>query len=268
MEPTEPIDLAKLTEAKRKTLDPDNVLTLREPSVVGSTSSSVARGVLARCSRTPEQIAEEAENYARSERIAAWHKLTSKIGDRYSACVIRRWQFHGDQDQHDRQKVVIEKIVTYMQQLPERVQGGSGVMLIGPPGTGKDFLVSCLMRDAILRHGIRVDWANGVDLYSSIRDAIGSEKSERSLISQWVRPTVLCLSDPLPPRGPLTDFQAGMLFQIIDARYRATKPTWVTLNVENRKEAEDRMGAQVVSRLIDGAMFSRCEWSDFRSAKP
>lgn len=230
-----------------------------------SMSSKAARSILSRCRRDPEQIAKDAESKERCERIARWQSLCSKVGDRYSNCVLARWKYHGDQSQQDRQRAVISRVAEYMRQLPERVQGGCGVLLLGPPGTGKDFLVSALMREGVLAHGMKVEWANGVDLYAAFRDAISGETSEKKLVSQWVVPSVLVLSDPLPPRGALTDFQASMLFRIVDSRYRAMRPTWVTLNVQDRNEACDRMGSQVVSRLADSALTCRCEWQDFRS---
>lgn len=260
----EKIDLAKLTEAKRKQLDPDNVLTQRGPTPVASTISETPTLSVPKVWKTPEQRADDEKSLQRRERAKLWLELTAAIGTRYTTCLMSRWVYHGSDTQQLRQREVVTRVAKYITQIPERIQGGSNIFLFGPPGTGKDFLVSCVMRDAVLDHGIKVVWQNGVEVYSAIRDAIDSEKSEKSLIRQWVAPQVLCLSDPLPPKGTLGDYQAAMLFQLIDARYRAKKPTWITLNVEDRAEAENRMGTQVVSRLVDGALVCRCEWSDYR----
>lgn len=235
-----------------------------QPSAESTTSDDSDKAAR----RAEREAAEktEAQNRENAKRYHTWQMLSRRIGSRYADCRLNAWKFHGDSAQQDRQRSVTDSIREYGKGILDRVKEGSGVFLFGPPGTGKDYLVAALMRCAVLAHGLEVEWANGVDLFGAIRDAIGGESSERQVVSQWVSPAILSLSDPLPPRGGLTDFQASMLFRIVDSRYRAMRPTWVTLNVENRAEAESRMGTQVVSRLIDSGLVCRCEWSDFRTA--
>lgn len=239
-------------------------LTISE-TLEDKTAKAVAKIAAAAKPDAIRQQQIDLENHAK--RKAAWLVLESRIGQRYAGCELSQWRFYGTESERAKQQNVVNRIETYMRQLPENVAKAQGILLLGPPGTGKDFLMSVLMREAVLSHGIGVEWVNGVDLFAHIRDAIGGETTEKKLVSQWTTPPVLALSDPVPPRGDLTDFQASMLFRIIDARYRALRPTWVTLNVSDRAEAGRRMGSQVVSRLMDGATTLRCEWQDFRTRK-
>jgi DNA replication protein DnaC len=123
------------------------------------------------------------------------------------------------------------------------------------------------MRNVIQYHGQAGVWVNGMDLFGRIRDRIQRGEEERDLIRGLVKPDVLAISDPLPPFGALTEFQATMLFRVLDERYSRRRPVWVTVNVANRAEFEERMGVQLVDRLIDGALVVYCNWKSYREVR-
>jgi DNA replication protein DnaC len=76
---------------------------------------------------------------------------------------------------------------------------------------------------------------------------------------------VLFISDPgARGREAMTDFMATSLFSVIDARYRARKPTWITLNTETPQEAEFRLGTPIVDRLRDRSLRVFCDWPSWR----
>ena len=160
----------------------------------------------------------------------------------------------------------MQRLTDYGTNIIQNVTAGRGVVLFGPPGTGKDHLMAGLMVAAIREGGFAVNWQNGMDLFGRVRDAMDTDTRERDIIRDFTAPDVLVISDPVPPWGDLTQFQAAFLFRVIDARYRQKVPTWVTANFTNGDEAGGRLGTQVLDRLKDGALSIYCNWESYRKA--
>jgi DNA replication protein DnaC len=161
------------------------------------------------------------------------------------------------------QQAVLSLLQSFVDDLPAVVRGGSGLFLYGPVGTGKDHLLAAAMLEAVA-HGFAVAWTNGLDIFANARDAISEDTGEAKIFERLTVPTVLAISDPVPPVGDVTAFQRSLLLRVIDHRYRSGKATWVTMNVADRAEAERRLGVQLIDRLTDGALCLVCNWPSFR----
>jgi DNA replication protein DnaC len=150
----------------------------------------------------------------------------------------------------------------------ENIKAGRSITLFGPWGTGKDFLVSALMRMAVLDVGLSGKWVNGQDFYGRVRDSMddGGER-ESKIVKDLVSPDILAISDPVPPKGDVSGFQQSILYRAIDGRYRNCKATWVTMNVASHKEAVERMGGAAVDRLTQDGLAAYCNWPSFRQRK-
>jgi DNA replication protein DnaC len=155
------------------------------------------------------------------------------------------------------------KLAAYCQDVVARVKAGQGLVLFGPPGSGKDHLLTAVARVAIAV-GAEVRWRTGRELFASFRDAIDDGTSEDRLVDRCVSPNVLYLSDPLPCRAALSDYQLDVLYRILDGRYSRGRPTWCSVNVAHRGELDERLGPQNASRMLDGALTVHCNWADYR----
>ena len=166
-----------------------------------------------------------------------------------------------------KQRNLVAALREYAANMPAEVAEGAGIVLFGGSGTGKDHLLAALARPAILKHGLSVVWKNGMDLYGEMRDRIRNDDTERELVASLVGPDILYLSDPLPPVGDLTPYQAAMLQRILDGRIRNRRPVWVSMNVSGSAEADRRMGPALVDRLKPGALCCCCDWPSHRKPR-
>jgi DNA replication protein DnaC len=237
---------------------------------------------------TPEENAEcerkaKAAKRARDSEAkhAAWNPLIYAVGVRYKDARLNNYIC-----QHPGQQNTIDALQDYSNAFPAHCDNGEGIILFGPVGTGKDHLLVGLAHDVIGQHctgrveknhryfgmidlvpSINLAWIDGMGFFSGLRAGMDSKQfNEGDYLESLIGPSILILSDPVPPRGILTEYQSAMLFRVIDGRYRECKPTWVTMNVASPAEASERMGAQIVDRLKHGALCIHCNWPSFRQA--
>lgn len=188
------------------------------------------------------------------------------MGARYKDCRLNGFQFYGTEEEQGRQQAAIKSCLGLIERIATKLTDDCGMVLFGPPGTGKDHILAAMLRGAA-KVGRSVWWINGLDFFGNMRDGMDAGTSEESTINQLATDDILAISDPLPPWGPLTAFQAQTLFRVIDRRYRQGKPIWVSMNVADGKEAADRIGNAVVDRLRERVLTIHCNWPSYRTRK-
>jgi DNA replication protein DnaC len=236
-----------------------------EPKSIGATIARVMAKNDAIPAATPEELSErELREQARERdrRCGEWERTARRLGVRYMGCTIAN--FVADTGP---QQIVLEKVRAYVSRICENIAEGRSVLLYGPPGTGKDHLATAIMRATAIGAGSKVEWTDGSDFYGAMRDNIDSHQSESSLLARFRDPDLLCISDPVPPRGSVESaFQLSQLFRVVDRRYRDFKATMMTLNVASRAEAEERLSPNVIDRLGHDALILHCNWPSFRKS--
>jgi len=205
------------------------------------------------------------EDLDRRDKAARWttiERLTSQAGAKYRECRLSNFQAT-----RPAQKNVLKALQEYLAGLAENLALARGVVLYGPCGTGKDHLMFGLVGQVIWDTGKDAKWLNGQTWFGELRDAIDDDRrSEESIINGMVSPALLVISDPLPPLADdrLSSYQSSMLYRVINGRYAAGKPTFLTLNVRDDEEADRRLGAPTWDRCFDGSYKLFCSWPSYR----
>lgn len=239
--------------------------TQTDPTPVSEIADAV-NGVMDRIDASPVQggIRTDAEHETvrrLRELSEAETTLWRERGCRYSGC--RLATFRTDTPNQDKVKAILQ---TYAEHAAEHIDEGTGIILVGPPGTGKDHLLSAMIR-AAFRRGKLCKWTSGPGLFATLRDDINGSTSEEDRVREYTQPDVLIISDPMPVMGGLKEFQAAKLYEIIDARYNNRRAVWASINAHDRAEADSRIGQAIMDRLVDGAITLTCDWASFRQAK-
>ena len=198
-----------------------------------------------------------------NERHNFVSNLGRQLGPKYAICTFENYETtEGDGGAHEAKN----KVVDFCCCMPNTLKNGGGITLYGNPGTGKDHLLSAAMFYAIIAYGLRVKWVNGLDLYWEMRSRIADNDSEKEVIVELTEPHILCISDPIPPRGEATRYNTETLFRILDRRYRDNKSTWCSMNATSGEDASDRMAANIVDRLRHNSLTIKCDWPSYRKS--
>lgn len=195
---------------------------------------------------------------ALNNRKLNWESIQHQIGKRYKDCKLQNYE----QPTDDHQKAV-EAVRKYQLAMNGDDDFGN-LVIVGPVGTGKDHLMSSVMRYATFHLGLNPAWCDGQTLFAHIRDAYANNDSEADILKKASRADILAISDPLP-NGDLSEHQKNILGMILDSRDRAVLPTLATVNVPSREALYSQLGERTADRLCHGAAFVVCNWRSYRT---
>lgn len=186
-------------------------------------------------------------------------RLAKRLGPRYWKCTLANFERYD----HDRQNDVLMDLHSLAREMPERLSDGSGLIFLGRPGTGKDHLMAAMLKIAVAKHSLSADWWDGGALYDQIALHVGADAWPK-LFKELTAPHILAISDPVPPRGDLSDPQLRRLRDVIDRRYRETLSTWITTNLDSQEQATERLSAPVLERITERSLQVFCDWESYR----
>lgn len=208
-----------------------------------------------------EAAAKEAE---RRGRVAHYQQqLTRSRGKRYADCTIANFTLYGTDEQQAMQRGVVGAVEEYCRNLQANIEDSRGVFLFGPCGTGKDHLATFVARVFIQVTAEPVKWVCGAELYQQLRDSFDGKRSEGEVLRPYTSAPMLWISDPLPVKGELSQFEASALYRLIESRYSNRHPTMMTANL-GPSEADKQFGPAVARRLRETTVQLYCNWPSYR----
>lgn len=140
------------------------------------------------------------------------------------------------------------KLRAYVEQFPDMMKSGAGLLLWGDVGTGKTFLAACVA-NYLLDRSIPVLMTGTGELLNQL---MGIYPSERSDFLKSLNAYSLLILDDLGVEHR-SEFAMTQMFNIVDGRYRTGKPLIVTTNLtlQELKNPPDLAHARIYDRLLE-----------------
>lgn len=148
-----------------------------------------------------------------------------------------------------------------------------GLVLWGEVGRGKTHLMVAVLRELLLRHGVRCRFVEFSHLLADLRAGFDIGRGMAALLDPLVRVEVLAIDEL--GKGLRTDFELNVIDELVSRRYNAMLPTLATTNygpgAATAQAQPDltavRMGTAPLPTLVDRVgdrVYSRLqETSDF-----
>lgn len=157
---------------------------------------------------------------------------------------MAEWCFAND----DRKNAKLsDAMLRYAEKFPEFKKDGKGLLLYGTVGTGKTYYAACIA-NRLLDDGYPVLMTNFARLTNTIQ---GMFDGKQEYIDSLNKYSLLVLDDLGAERK--SEFMQEMVFNIIDARYRAGLPFIITTNLtaEEIKKPQDIGYSRIYDRILE-----------------
>lgn len=173
---------------------------------------------------------------------------------------LKTWTFDIDDNANPKISTAMRN---YVENFEKFKGSGKGLLLYGDTGRGKTFHAACVA-NALLDKGYRVLMTN----FKRIENTVGGMfAGKQEYLDSLNRFPLLILDDLAAERK--TEYMAEIVYNVIDARYRAGLPLIVTSNLtgEELQSAADMQYKRAFSRLYEMCVPVKVEGKDRRAEK-
>ena len=134
----------------------------------------------------------------------------------------------------------------FVDRWPEMFENGMGLLLYGGVGGGKTFLAGCVC-NALLEKQVKVCATSFPRVLNVLQNSMDRQKA----LDRLARYQCILLDDFGVERG--TEYAQEQLFAVVDARYRAKRPTIITTNLSlhDLENPQNLSYSRIFDRLLE-----------------
>ena len=143
-----------------------------------------------------------------------------------------------EKDRDKENEVVFDLLESILRLLPERLnkqnliqdesEDFKGMVLMGPPGTGKTHLMTGFAYQCSITHRISCIFQSFAELLSELRQGYSDGKSDIEIIEPHLQTDILIIDDM--GKGRNNDWELGILDMLISERYNRNQIIMITTN--------------------------------------
>ncbi|MGM0783870.1 MAG: ATP-binding protein [Pseudomonadota bacterium] len=162
----------------------------------------------------------------------------------------------------DEQGSAHRQVCEYAKGLPEHLDSGDGLVLMGNMGTGKTHLAVGLIRYATRSLAVAARYVTAPALFSRVRASYGGNgESEAQILDELASAPLLVIDEVGVGKG--SDNELNLTYSLLGQRYDACRPTVIITNLMS-DDLRAWLGERVVDRLRETSPVVLFNWESYR----